>query len=318
MNKEEQKVSFLDMAAIKVNPDQPRKEFDDDEVNKLADSIKTFGQRVPIIVTERNGNGNYMILDGEYRYRACQALGRKSIQALIQGVQDKDQMYESSVQINRRRVAFSDPGWEEVVFWEYERSKSKRNSKDPHSTRQVAEKLGESDTEIWRTLKAREIRQRLAPTGSKLSSRTLFDVADIIGSEELVVEFVKKIERGEVANTRAEAKEYAKNHKQTGGKQEFESHLKQDKPLGKQESNKSLTLEALKDGIEDFKHLVNPTGLTNETQKIDFWAKIFKEEKDESVIKYLSADKGDIDAIIGNLMNIRGQARIVKSRRKIR
>jgi ParB/RepB/Spo0J family partition protein len=315
---QEQKLIFLDMADIKRNPDQPRKEFDQQEVDKLAESIKAFGQLYPIIVAEPNSSGKYMIEDGEMRFRACQVLGQKSIKAQVQGVEDKDEIYKLSVQANRRRVALSDPEWEEVVSWHYERSQSRGHSKEPHSTRQVADWLGESDTEIIRILKAREIRARLAPNGSKLSTRTLYDVADIIRTDELLTEFVKKIERGEVANTRAEARLYAKEHKESGGKQEFESHLKQEKPLGKEKPNKSATLEALKDAIAEFKDKVNPTGLKKTNQKVDFWAKILKEEKDDDMTRYLSVEPGDIDDIIEGLRIIQQQARNDKKRRKIR
>lgn len=81
-------VSELPLEKIKVNPDQPRKKFNEDGLNDLADSIKTHGVLQPIVVTERDDG--YMIVAGERRYRACKIAGRETIPAIIKKFSDSE------------------------------------------------------------------------------------------------------------------------------------------------------------------------------------------------------------------------------------
>jgi len=58
----------IPVSDIFANPNQPRKEFDKDKLDELAQSIKENGLLEPIVVTPRNGK--YMIVAGERRWRA--------------------------------------------------------------------------------------------------------------------------------------------------------------------------------------------------------------------------------------------------------
>lgn len=74
----------LDLAAIAPNPDQPRKVFDEEKLAELAASIETGGLIHPITV-KSTGDGRYMIIAGERRFRAFSRLGRATIPAIISG-----------------------------------------------------------------------------------------------------------------------------------------------------------------------------------------------------------------------------------------
>jgi ParB/RepB/Spo0J family partition protein len=70
--------------AILPNPDNPRREFDPDELESLAASIEERGLINPIIVQEtwrHEAGAGYIIVDGERRWRACQLLGLPEIEA---------------------------------------------------------------------------------------------------------------------------------------------------------------------------------------------------------------------------------------------
>lgn len=69
------------MAAIRPNPEQPRRYFDEEKLAELAASIRTRGILHPIIV-KRDGD-TYMIMAGERRHRAAQLAGLDMIPALI-------------------------------------------------------------------------------------------------------------------------------------------------------------------------------------------------------------------------------------------
>ncbi|MGP1587352.1 MAG: ParB/RepB/Spo0J family partition protein [Treponemataceae bacterium] len=72
----------IELDKIKPNPYQPRKEFDEETLAELADSIKEHGVIEPIIVTE-NSDGTYFIVGGERRTRASRIAGLSKIPAIV-------------------------------------------------------------------------------------------------------------------------------------------------------------------------------------------------------------------------------------------
>ncbi len=74
--------SELLLSEIEPNVDQPRKQFDDEALAALIESIKTHGVITPLIVTPKS-DGKYMIIAGERRYRAATAAGLVSVPACI-------------------------------------------------------------------------------------------------------------------------------------------------------------------------------------------------------------------------------------------
>ncbi len=71
----------LSMADIDPNREQPRKKFDEEALNELADSIRTYGVIQPIVVTPIGKR--FMIIAGERRFRASRIAGKKEIPAII-------------------------------------------------------------------------------------------------------------------------------------------------------------------------------------------------------------------------------------------
>lgn len=81
----------VDMDLIHPNPDQPRREFDDDSLQELAGSIRQVGIITPITLRDM-GNGTYVIIAGERRWRASQKVGLQRIPAYIRTVDDENMM----------------------------------------------------------------------------------------------------------------------------------------------------------------------------------------------------------------------------------
>ncbi|MBP5449668.1 MAG: ParB/RepB/Spo0J family partition protein, partial [Spirochaetales bacterium] len=71
----------MNISDIITNPNQPRKEFSEEAINELAQSIKAIGIIQPITVT-KNGD-KYVIVAGERRFRAAQAAGLEKVPVLI-------------------------------------------------------------------------------------------------------------------------------------------------------------------------------------------------------------------------------------------
>ncbi|MCZ9891552.1 ParB/RepB/Spo0J family partition protein [Brachyspira hyodysenteriae] len=71
----------IDVSLIDVNPDQPRKVFNEEEIQGLAESIKENGLINPITLREKDGK--YQIISGERRFRAFKFLNRNKVPALV-------------------------------------------------------------------------------------------------------------------------------------------------------------------------------------------------------------------------------------------
>ena len=76
--------TMVKLTAVEPNRDQPRKNFDEDALLELAESIKQFGLLQPILVQERDGY--YEIIAGERRWRAAKIAGLKEVPVIIKNL----------------------------------------------------------------------------------------------------------------------------------------------------------------------------------------------------------------------------------------
>lgn len=81
-------LSELDISEIEPNRDQPRKDFDEEALAELADSIEHHGLLQPIVVRPR-ASGRYEIIAGERRWRACRMAGLTRIPAVIKEMDEQ-------------------------------------------------------------------------------------------------------------------------------------------------------------------------------------------------------------------------------------
>lgn len=79
----------LPLDAITPNPRQPRTIFDDDAMAELVFSIQQVGLLQPVVVRELGG-GQYELIAGERRWRACRKAGLSAIPAIIRDTDDDD------------------------------------------------------------------------------------------------------------------------------------------------------------------------------------------------------------------------------------
>ncbi len=84
-------ISEVELSKIVANPDQPRRNFDEDALAELADSIREHGVISPITL-RKNDDGTYMIIAGERRFRASKMAGLNSIPAYIRTAKDEQVM----------------------------------------------------------------------------------------------------------------------------------------------------------------------------------------------------------------------------------
>ena len=84
-------INEIELAKIAVNPNQPRREFDETALQELADSIAEIGIIQPITL-RKISDDEYQIIAGERRYRASQKAGLKTIPAYIRTADDENMM----------------------------------------------------------------------------------------------------------------------------------------------------------------------------------------------------------------------------------
>ena len=81
----------IDINKIEPNENQPRKNFDEDALNDLADSIKQHGLIQPLVLKEGK-KGFYQIIAGERRWRASRLAGLKTVPAIVKEYSDQEVM----------------------------------------------------------------------------------------------------------------------------------------------------------------------------------------------------------------------------------
>jgi len=92
-------IFWIEVDRIKPNPFQPRREFDEDKLNDLAESIKQYGLLQPLTVTRKEvqrDDGSlfteYELIAGERRLRASKIAGLTQIPAIIRSSEDSDRV----------------------------------------------------------------------------------------------------------------------------------------------------------------------------------------------------------------------------------
>lgn len=80
--------TFVKITMVEPNREQPRKNFDEDALQELADSIKQFGVLQPIVVQDRKDH--YEIIAGERRWRAAKIAGLKEVPVIIKNLTEKE------------------------------------------------------------------------------------------------------------------------------------------------------------------------------------------------------------------------------------
>jgi ParB family transcriptional regulator, chromosome partitioning protein len=84
-------INEIGIDQIEANPNQPRREFDSEALQELANSIQQIGIIQPITLRQISGN-RFQIIAGERRWRASQLAGLKSIPAYIRTAKDENVM----------------------------------------------------------------------------------------------------------------------------------------------------------------------------------------------------------------------------------
>lgn len=141
---------LIQLNKIRSNDEQPRKNFDNEKIAELAESIKHHGIVQPLILKQHGDS--YMIVAGERRWRAAKMLGLKEVPALVMDLTEK-QVLEVSLIENIQRQDLN-PIEEALAY--------KKLLKDFDLTQEeLSKRIGKSRTAITNTMRLSNLDSRV-------------------------------------------------------------------------------------------------------------------------------------------------------------
>ncbi len=144
-------VFLIEVNKITPNPQQPRRDFDEQALAELASSIREFGVLQPIIVSKleiENENGTdvqYQLIAGERRWRASQMAGLERVPAIIRNVSLDRERLELAIIENVQRA--------DLNPIEAARAYSRLQDEFSLTQREIASRLGKSREAVANTVR---------------------------------------------------------------------------------------------------------------------------------------------------------------------
>ena len=136
------RVRYIPINAVRPNPQQPRRSFDETALRELADSISAYGILQPLTVRDRGGV--YELVAGERRLRAARIAGLREVPCLIAEVGEKDAALLALIENLQRR---------DLDYMEEAAAIARLIRRYGLSQQQAAEKLGKSQPTIANKLR---------------------------------------------------------------------------------------------------------------------------------------------------------------------
>lgn len=136
------RVRYIPINAVRPNPQQPRRSFDETALRELADSISAYGILQPLTVRDRGGV--YELVAGERRLRAARIAGLREVPCLIAEVGEEDAALLALIENLQRR---------DLDYMEEAAAIARLIRRYGLSQQQAAEKLGKSQPTIANKLR---------------------------------------------------------------------------------------------------------------------------------------------------------------------
>ena len=189
-------ISEIELAKITVNPNQPRREFDQTALQELADSIAEIGIIQPITLRKLSDD-EYQIIAGERRYRASQKAGLKTIPAYIRTADDENMMEMALIEniqredLNAVEIALA----YQHLLDQYELTQER-----------LSERIGKNRTTIQMALQNKQLdmghaRALISLGDPKLQVKIFEEIQEHGYSVRKVEEIVKSLSEGEAVKS---------------------------------------------------------------------------------------------------------------------
>lgn len=275
---EKRGVLEVDISLIDVNPDQPRKIFNEEEIQGLAESIRENGLINPITLREKDGQ--YQIISGERRFRAFKFLNRDKVPALVLENIDDSKMLELTLVENIQRA--------DLNAIEIARSYKKLIYDLNIKQEELANRVGKSRSTISNSMRILDLSENI--------QNLILESKITEGHARAILSLTDENER------EAFAKEIIENGYSV---RECEKIVKERKNDNNQQENQENTENNQKDNKKEIKKDPNIRQLENDLEKI-FSTKVNVIDKNgkegKIVIEYYSSD--DLSRIMDMLEKI--------------
>lgn len=201
--------SYIKISKVEPNKKQPRKNFDEDALIELAESIKQYGVLQPLLVQEKDGY--YEIIAGERRWRAAKLAGLKEVPVVIKKLSEQE-IVEISLIENIQREDLN-PIEEAIAY--------KRLLMDFHLKQDdIAERVSKNRTTITNSIRLLKLDERvqqmliddLISSGHARALLAVEDaekqykLAQCVFDEKLSVRETEKLVKKELGETKKETK----------------------------------------------------------------------------------------------------------------
>ena len=178
---------MLRLSSIEPNKDQPRKQFDEDALMELADSIRQHGVIQPLLVRPLD-NGMYQLVAGERRWRASRMAGLMEVPVVIRDLSDHETMEIALIENLQRKdlnVIEEALGYQQLME-KYDMTQEK-----------VAERVGKSRPAVANALRLLNLPETvidMVKTGDVTAghARALLKLED----ESEIIDIARKIQKG--------------------------------------------------------------------------------------------------------------------------
>ena len=166
------RVQYLPINQIRPNPQQPRRHFDVEALEELAESIRTYGILQPLTV--RKVAAGYELVAGERRLRASRIAQLREVPCLVAQVDEKDSALLALIENLQRR---------DLDFWDEAEAIARLISRYDLSQEQAAKKIGKSQSAVANKLRLLRlsdgVRQKLQEAGlTERHARALLRLTD--------------------------------------------------------------------------------------------------------------------------------------------
>ena len=207
---EESGINSVRLSEIEPNLSQPRKEFDEEALNELADSIAAHGVLQPLLIRPTK-NGMYQIVAGERRWRAARLAGLTEVPALIRELTDEETDQMALIENLQR---------EDLNAVETAEGYRRLMDKYGMTQEQLSEAVGKSRPAVANTLRILNLPNKVLPLVSSGKLSAGHAKAILSAPEEKRVELAKMIVSMELSVREAEkaAAKIGKEPKETGKK----------------------------------------------------------------------------------------------------
>lgn len=141
-------VRMVDVQRMRPLPNQPRKTFNDEALDELAESIKARGLLQPIVVRDPDGDGHYEIIAGERRWRAAQRAHIHQVPVIVREFDDVTAL-EIAIIENIQR--------EQLNAWEEGEAYRRLIDEHGHTQEALARTVGKSRSHVANLMRLRNL-----------------------------------------------------------------------------------------------------------------------------------------------------------------